>query len=400
MFVSLRTDPLKPSTLKSVTGHNHRVKEVTKNDPRIDPARSHLNEHIIKTAETVEEAVQKRLDDAGTQPTKHSIYTAQEIVLSASPEYFRPDYDRKDPNGKGKYDPDRLDKWKNKTMEWLEKEYGRANLVDVVLHLDETTPHIHAVVVPIAEVELKKKRTPAEIKAGKENETYTKLKYKRTEFFDKHCLKRIQAEYGEFMNELGLYRGVPRNLTKKNHQTTQDWHRDQFLKTRTPLTLKSPEMDFKMETKVEGFKFPEPKLLETASSYKKRIEKEANDAIEEQLGDEYKERIKQYEEAFKTLKEYTESLYDELLDEKEQNKDLMKAMNNFVEVNTKIFEKKYDANGQDVRNILEEIKDEIFQKNISEDHFIKGEKPSDRIEADRKELRLVTKSKNKPSPNN
>lgn len=388
MFVSLRAEPLKPDTLSSVTGHNHRVKKFCEADPRIDPERTHLNEHIIKTAETVEEAVQKRLDDTGTKPTKHSIYTAQEVVLGASPEYFRPGYDRKDPDGKGKYDPERLEKWKNKTMEWLEKEYGKANIVDAVLHVDETSPHIHAVIVPIAEVELKKKRTPAEKKAGKENETYTKLKYKRTHFFDQPCLKKAQKEYGEFMNELGLYRGIPRSLTKKNHQKTQDWHREQFLKTRTPLELKSPDMDFKMETEVEGFKFPKPKLFEGAKSYKERLEEQANGLIEEQLGDEYKERIKQYEEAFNTLKEYTESLYSELVEEREKNNDLMKAMDNFVEVNTRLFENKDNAH-----DVLTEIRDEVFRKNVSNDHTIEKEKPSDRIEVDRKELKLVSPKK-------
>ncbi|MBH1700884.1 plasmid recombination protein, partial [Stenotrophomonas maltophilia] len=40
-----------------------------------------------------------------------------------------------------------LEAWAADNVAWLREEHG-ANLVQVVLHLDERTPHLHAAVVP------------------------------------------------------------------------------------------------------------------------------------------------------------------------------------------------------------------------------------------------------------
>lgn len=45
----------------------------------------------------------------------------------------------------------KLVEWAGKSFGWCAKEFGVANIVDFSVHLDETTPHIHAVVVPITE---------------------------------------------------------------------------------------------------------------------------------------------------------------------------------------------------------------------------------------------------------
>ena len=43
----------------------------------------------------------------------------------------------------------RLDEWIDATIDWFKKEFGDKNVVSVVLHMDETTPHLHITVVPI-----------------------------------------------------------------------------------------------------------------------------------------------------------------------------------------------------------------------------------------------------------
>ena len=47
--------------------------------------------------------------------------------------------------------PARLDEWVQANGSYIEEEYGKDNLVRFVLHLDERTPHIHAVTVNITE---------------------------------------------------------------------------------------------------------------------------------------------------------------------------------------------------------------------------------------------------------
>lgn len=83
-------------------------------------------------------------------PQKRKIRTdavyCVELLLSASPEYFRPSQ----PEQYGVYDPERLERWVDENMKWL-KEECRYRLVLAELHLDETTPHIEAYMVPLDE---------------------------------------------------------------------------------------------------------------------------------------------------------------------------------------------------------------------------------------------------------
>jgi hypothetical protein len=60
---------------------------------------------------------------------------AAQLLLTASPTFF-----------KGLSDL-QLDQWKNLNRNWLQKEFGE-NLRYAVLHQDETTWHIHALVIP------------------------------------------------------------------------------------------------------------------------------------------------------------------------------------------------------------------------------------------------------------
>ena len=69
---------------------------------------------------------------------------AVEILLTASPEYFRPN----DPSNYGDYQVDKLDAWAKASQDWLQQEYGD-RIVRAELHLDEATPHIHADGVPL-----------------------------------------------------------------------------------------------------------------------------------------------------------------------------------------------------------------------------------------------------------
>jgi len=90
------------------------------------------------------------------KPTAQSEKPYLRIVLSASPEHFRPD----DPEAVGIWNEDCLDAWIEASMNQLRQEHG-ADLVFAELHLDENTPHIHAVVAPTY---LRKARVPGKQK--------------------------------------------------------------------------------------------------------------------------------------------------------------------------------------------------------------------------------------------
>lgn len=70
---------------------------------------------------------------------------ALDVVMSASPEYFRPGR----AGEPGIYDTKRVNDFEKACLKWLQKEFGIDNVVSVITHLDEITPHIHAVIVPL-----------------------------------------------------------------------------------------------------------------------------------------------------------------------------------------------------------------------------------------------------------
>lgn len=121
---------------------------------------------------------------------------AVEILLTASPEYFRPD----DPSKYGEYQQDKLDDWMAASQKWLGDEYGD-RIVRAELHLDEATPHIHAYLVPVDE-------------RGQLN--CKKIFGGRAKMF------AFQDSYAAATKHLGLERGVKESIAE--HTTVKEYY--------------------------------------------------------------------------------------------------------------------------------------------------------------------------------
>ena len=116
-----------------------------------DEERTHLNQELIEFPDGIAnrtEAIQYRLETAGLQRKigKNQV-RAVRILLTGSPD----DMKRIEQSGQ-------LDNWCQDNLDWLKKTYGEENVVSAVLHLDETTPHIHATMIPIVTTERVRKR--------------------------------------------------------------------------------------------------------------------------------------------------------------------------------------------------------------------------------------------------
>lgn len=136
------------SEIRSVSEHEEN--RTPDGSSAIDPERTPFNRVLI--GPRTQQAALKDLWESGVgKPAKQAEDPYVQMVLSASPEFFR-----RDGQGRGEWDQERLDRWIEATFKWLRKEYGR-DLVHVSLHLDEDTPHLHALVVPTYE---KKPRKP------------------------------------------------------------------------------------------------------------------------------------------------------------------------------------------------------------------------------------------------
>jgi hypothetical protein len=126
----------------------------------------------------------------------HRAVIALELLLTASPEYFRPD----DPSTSGIWQVDRLAAWTERNSQWLNDHFGE-NAVLAELHLDESTPHIHAYIVPMNS---KGHLSAKDFVGGRDK------------------LSALQTDYAIAMEPLGLVRGI--KGSKATSERIQDYY--------------------------------------------------------------------------------------------------------------------------------------------------------------------------------
>jgi len=166
------------------TKHNYRLMPT----PNADPERTaSLNQELVNTAQNDYWTLAEKRREEGIAKTargkprtvRADQVRAVEIVLTASPDWFKRDADRQAEDMRGS-------DWVTDNLNFLKNKYGEKNLVSFTLHQDETTPHIHAVVVPLTD----KGRLSAET------------------LFNRETLRDLQTEYAQAMAPHGLERGV------------------------------------------------------------------------------------------------------------------------------------------------------------------------------------------------
>jgi len=192
MYSIIRKQSHKKTAITAVNNHNMRL-SIEKN---IDPKKSHLNKIVIGSDNTRKD-IMGYIEANDIKIRNKDTIVFNEFILTASPEFFF------DKNGKRKsrseYKSD-LDDWVKTQIEYLNKsEYGIC--VNAVLHLDESTPHIHAVVLPI--------------KDGKLNN--------KSFWRGKNSYSRLQDSYNLAHKKYGLKRGEKANETLINHTTLKEY---------------------------------------------------------------------------------------------------------------------------------------------------------------------------------
>ena len=196
--------------------------------PNVDPERVHLNRELVEFPEGVNdrtEAIRHRLNTAGLtrQIGKNQVQVIR-FMLSGTPEDMR----RIEDDGK-------LDDWCRDNMDWLKKTFRDENVVAATLHMDETTPHIHASVVPIVRGERRqkqprKKKPEQETAKEKPKRQYKKKDPNRPRLCADDVMARdklieYQDTYAEVMAKYGLQRGI--KGSEARHVTLTEFYRNQ-----------------------------------------------------------------------------------------------------------------------------------------------------------------------------
>ena len=179
-YAILRTAKLK--TLRHISNtaelHNQRLNNVQNANPDL----AHLNIHM--GAKNVADRVNQIIRDNDINVRKNAVI-AVEYLLTASPEFFA---------NKSKA---QVSEWIKSNISYLKNNHP--NLVSVDVHFDETTPHIHAIVVPV----VSKAKT---LKDGTVKQYNT---LDATQWLGgAKKLKNMQTDYAKAMKPFGLERGI------------------------------------------------------------------------------------------------------------------------------------------------------------------------------------------------
>lgn len=202
-YAIIRINTLQSGDIAGAERHNMRLGEP---EPNVDVSRSHLNRYIKTSPLGLKTAINTRIKDAGvTRKVQATAVLGIELMMTASPEFF----DENMRAGKSA----KLDEWINDCIKYA-NEYagGPENVVQLVLHMDETTPHIQVVFVPIS----KDAPTTAKNKAIAE-----KVKLNAKPWTSPGKYQRMWTTYAAAMAKHGLKRGEFRldNEAPKEHQT-------------------------------------------------------------------------------------------------------------------------------------------------------------------------------------
>jgi hypothetical protein len=158
-----------------------------------DPEKAKLNQVIIDHGQNLDRAIEARIKQGYTGKTAIRKDAVKSISLILTGSHERMKEIEKENN---------LPAWIAVNRKWLENKYGKQNIVSLALHRDESTPHLHAVIVPLTA----DGRLTAKEMVGNKKE-----------------LINLQDEYAQVMSNFNLERGI--KGSRATHQDVKEYYK-------------------------------------------------------------------------------------------------------------------------------------------------------------------------------
>lgn len=257
------------------------------NDCHYDWFRRHLNFEIVKgkimpiTSQSIpiHERLQNRLDEIGFKHYKNGARNAPNIlmdfIIGGNCERLRDmafknqevNFDEPDEKNASVQLDQEIISWALDTYHFLANRYGEENIIGFNVHLDETTPHIHTQVIPVAET---KKR--GRVKAGEQRGTKPTVSFAGVIGDEKDSLsKYLDQMHTDYHLQVGYKYGLERgsyfdDLTPEEQAERMHRNKKQYVqymklkKANEELTNANEEMQTKLDTFTEQLKQLEKKV--------------------------------------------------------------------------------------------------------------------------------------------
>jgi len=283
-------------TLKSRLTHNLRGESLS-----TSPRMWHLNKQdsegidIIFGGNTVDEVMERaekiydQLDiapTAGKSEQRNSIH-AVEILCAFSPEM---------------QNKISVVLWAEDCLKFLKQHFGEKRIISAVVHYDEQTPHLHAVMIPF----LKNKAGKLRLNAGSWFDNQRNKQASGTYTTTDNRMEKFQDQYFEAVSKkYGLKRGDKVSSHDDDPTYTPPTHEQiQNLKKRTQVatllsSIKTPQALKDAQKEIAGMKRRMNRKLRAARR-----------AGEDAKADELEVMLNNYKQEVKTLKAQVDNLFD------------------------------------------------------------------------------------------
>ena len=333
-YAIFRSEPIMTiNDLAQIGSHNKREKKAYNSNPDIDIERSKNNIELVPLSDKYVKGFYNLVKDYRKQHEekqkteredrkktfkqmldKSNSVVADELLFTATNEFFK-DMTRDD-----------IKDWADTCMEFVYNDLGytKDQILHSVVHLDEKTPHIHCVVVPLVKKFDKRTNT--------ERYTISKKQYIQ----DKIHLSELQDKYHKRLTDKGydLERGI--KGSDRKHIKIKDYKRinrklEENLNIRNNRLDKAiNEFDEKMKS-TKNIPFNKSQVIVNKDTFDTMVSivKESKKVIELQPKiNEVFQEINSYANDYKTLEKENQSIQKEIKSLKTRNYNLLEENKN------------------------------------------------------------------------
>ena len=307
-YAILRFAKYKGPTLSRIEAHNERTKEVYASNPDIDTQRSRLNFHPVKPRGKYRDVSTQIIRESGCRVRKDSV-TAVEALVTASPEFFE-----------GKK-PREVKEFFDHALEFMKQKQDTATYISAVVHVDEKTPHMHLIFVPLTP----DNRLSAKTIIGNRK----KLTQWQDEFHAHMVKKYPDFERGESAGSTGRAHVTPQQYKTAVHLTEQRSAIMTKIRSVNVFNMKTllPEIMEDMDKYIRGTESFKTQLVKIArknndleaevSSLEQQLENETLSVLQEL---QTKQRLLELEEKERTLQNIPQEIIERYTCENTQTK--------------------------------------------------------------------------------
>ncbi len=276
-YMVLHMDKFKKEAIRGIQSHNRRERESHSN-PDIDYGKSQGNCDLCENpVQNYAQAIQNRIDDLLMVKTvrKDAVYMCG-LVVSSDKAFF------------DKLTPEETRKFFEEVRIFLTDFVGRENVISAMVHMDEKTPHMHFLHVPVT----------------KDGRLCAKDIYTKT------ALKKLQDDLPKFLQERGfeIERGVEQKQgSAKKHLDTREFKQQQEMLAKMINQIEVLHRSLsELEQKLAGKRSEETELDEQLQKQKIQIQQAeeklaAKSTLREVNLFNYKEVVKEARELIETF---------------------------------------------------------------------------------------------------